>query len=141
MTFNRSFAHSPIPYLMLFAWNYACAGEPATAVRVLTERDTGKSFEVRVGSEISVRLPSKLGTGYGWHVVRRDRSCLAEIQPPRVERSREAKPGEGELQIFRFRATKPCNTRLELHYVRPWEKTSKPSREFEVGLRIFQKEE
>ena len=120
MTFDRSFAYSPIPYLILFAWNLACAGEPATAVRVLTELDTGKSFQVRVGSEISVRLPSRLGTGYGWQVVHRDRSCLAEIEPPRVQRDREAKPGEGELQIFRFRAMNPCNTRLELRYVRPW---------------------
>jgi len=109
--------------------------------RVVNEADTGSKIKLDLGSTLAVRLAAQLGTGYSWQISERDAACLSEAEPARVEGPSKERPGSEQFQVFTFRALKPCQTRLELRYIRSWEKPPKASKVFSVEVEISKKEE
>ena len=116
--------------LILILMLCSCAGKP---VITLTGADTGATVELKSGQILTVSLEAQLGTGYGWAVVSRNDNIVPEGEPMQ-EPVGGARPGGLEIQKFRFRASAAGESDLALHYVRGWEKNSKPLKEFIVTV-------
>lgn len=112
------------------------AVRPATAAPaetiVVGEEDDGREVSLRRGDTLVVRLEARLGTGYGWRVVRADARRLRPLGDS-IEPGR-AGEGEAEFQVFRFKARTRGAAAVVLHYKRPWEKEH--AKAFTVRVRV-----
>jgi inhibitor of cysteine peptidase len=103
-----------------------------------TVSDKDKQSEVSVPQDgiLVVRLRVSPGTGFSWHITGCDRNRLKLLGDPVFEKSGEAKPGDGEEQVFRFKALTAGPTLLSLALRRAWEKNVPPARTFEIKVKI-----
>ena len=115
------------------SWKQTGAGDRQVTV---TEQNSGQIVSVLRESTLVVRLKSQLGTGYGWQLMKNDARRLKPLGQPDQESSQGGLPGGEEYQIFRFKALRSGTSLLELHYVRPWEKTARPSKIFRIRVQI-----
>ncbi|MBB4198875.1 hypothetical protein CCR94_09360 [Rhodoblastus sphagnicola] len=110
-------------------------GGPARAEPLrLTEADAGKSFALRVGDEVEVRLGETASTGFVW-------SEQADGAPGLKKLGRDSDypkplPGAPGAAIFRYRAEVSGATVLSLRCARGWEKNQPPVQEFSARFDI-----
>jgi inhibitor of cysteine peptidase len=112
----------------------AIAGAGNT-VRV-TDADNGRTLTLASGDALVVSLASTLGTGFGWKVGHVDAKVLRQTGPSELVHPPNPMLGAPATQVFRFVATGGGSTRLELDYVRPWERGVPPARTFHLGLTV-----
>jgi len=137
MTFSR-----PLSCLsVLFA---ACMATSCSLFRSpehlsLTEADSGRTFDLRVGDTILVALRGNRTTGYGWYPRHGagDVQILAE-KGDRYETaaspSGAAESGRGGTHYFAYRVIGPGICGIALEYKRSWE-NREPSKTFEIMVR------
>lgn len=101
----------------------------------LTERDHGRTFSVSAGEQVTLRLEGNPTTGYLWELLRYNQELLTLVGETGFVRDAD-RPGAGGRFIFRFAPRAVGETRLQLAYLRPWEKKIRPLRTFEVVLKI-----
>lgn len=118
--------------VVAFSWQPTSEDDQVT----VSELDEGKTVALATKGTLVIRLKSQLGTGYGWQVARNDNRRLRLLSRPEQENSQGGLPGGEEHQIFRFKALRAGTTLIELHYVRPWEKDTRPLRTFRLRIRI-----
>jgi inhibitor of cysteine peptidase len=114
----------------------AGAPPPQKDAVILTVADHESEVKAAVGDTVAVRLEASLGTGYSWQVGKNDEAILKPVGKPTFEPLDQPKPGSPEMQVLRFRAAAPGLARLELRYVRPWEKDVAPAKVFRVTIRV-----
>ena len=111
----------------------------------LTETDSGRTFNLRVGDTILVALRGNRTTGYGWYPRHGagDVQILAE-KGDRYETgiapSGNPEPGQGGTHYFAYRVIGPGVCGIALEYKRSWEEKS-PERTFEIMIRASGKPE
>ncbi len=106
-------------------------------VLVITFNDNGKTIAVRRGQSIRLELPSQLGTGYRWEVMRGKAEPL-EIREAGGSTSSGKRVGQQEMQVFQIEPPDTAESRIiKLQYVRPWDKKQAAKR-FEVTLRLVE---
>ena len=100
----------------------------------------GKMIEsVRLvkGGDLTVRLQTTPGTGFGWKLVKTDTNFLEHlgdtILPGVVKERQVGRPQDHE---FHFRALKSGVSRLEFLYARPWEKNVPPLKIYRLKVKI-----
>lgn len=137
MTFPR-----PISCLsVLFA---ACMTASCSLIRSpehlsLTEADSGRTFDLRVGDTILVALRGNRTTGFGWYPRHGagDVQILAE-KGDRYETGKSSgapeSAGQGGTHYFAYRVIGPGVCGIALEYKRSWE-NREPSKTFEVMIR------
>ena len=103
---------------------------------ILTEENNGQTVDVETEGTIVVRLKSQMGTGYGWQISKADDKRVKLVGEPELENAEDRKSGGVEHQVFRFKAISRGTSELELVYIRPWEKTAKPSKTFRLKVRV-----
>ena len=113
--------------------------DSATGDLVLQEADSGRTFIVVEGQRVVVRLDSNPSTGYGWRVVATDKS-LGYPQES-YEPSGVVMPGSGGVQTFTWETKGPFSLvgehQVKLAYLRPWETSVPPVRQFAFNLKIL----
>ncbi|HEY2107834.1 MAG TPA: protease inhibitor I42 family protein [Candidatus Binataceae bacterium] len=102
----------------------------------MTEADNGRTMTLASGDTLMVSLASTPGTGFGWRVARVDRKVLKETGTPELIHSPNPMPGAPATQRFGFVVSGEGTTRLELEYVRPWERGVPPARTFHLGVTV-----
>jgi inhibitor of cysteine peptidase len=113
------------------------SGEPAMARNTkVTDSDNGRTVTLNRAGTLIVALASTPGTGYGWTVSALDARVLKEIGKPRLIHGAHPMPGAPATQVFRFSAAGAGSTRLELDYIRPWEKNVPPARIFRLDVTV-----
>lgn len=112
-----------------------CGAASAGTVR-LTASDNGRALTLVRGDFLIVSLASTPGAGYGWKVAHIDRDLLRQAGNPQLIKNPNPVPGAPATQVFRFKAARRGSTRLELAYVRPWERGVAPARTFRALIRI-----
>ena len=103
----------------------------------LTEKDSGKTFEVKTGSFITVTLPGNPTTGYRWQYASPvDRAVLGVCREAFLPPAMEDPPvvGRGGHYFYKFEVIAPGKAALDLKYARPWEKNTEPAKRFQVIL-------
>jgi predicted secreted protein len=105
-------------------------------ITTLNEDDNGKHIEIAQGKTLVLELESFPGTGYGWQIVKVSRKMLQPIGEPTLQKSPGALVGAPAHQVYRFRARTLGSTKLELQYLRVWEKDRAPLKTFDVVVRV-----
>ena len=106
----------------------------------LTEKDSGGTFELRVGDTVTVGLKSNPTTGYGWYPRHGagDVQILAEkgdlYQADSASSGGVALAGQGGTHYFAYRVIGPGICGIALEYKRSWENAA-PARTFEIMIK------
>jgi inhibitor of cysteine peptidase len=100
----------------------------------LTDADHGKTFDIRMGDAVVVRLPENAATGFRWAL---DESSEEGVE---VAGSTYVPAGAGiggaGYTEWTFRARRPGAVALKLKQWRQWEGEASVSNRFEVLLEV-----
>ena len=121
--------------LVAFALAFAFSAPSRTiaGVSTVTEGDNGREFTLSRGDTLEVSLPATSGTGYTWQAEPVAGAFVKQVGEPAFALD-AAMPGASGHQIFHFGIEASGTGSLEIRYVRPWEKDSKPARVFKIML-------
>lgn len=115
------------------------AGETADTtkpVNSFTIANNAQKVTVNVDDVFEVSLESNASTGYEWSIVTQNTKIIESDGKPRFVIPQEAPPGTPAQQVFRFKAKSAGNTKLVLHYARPWEKDKEPAEKFSLEIAV-----
>jgi|GEM_PF-3588637 len=100
-------------------------GAQAAAQELLiTDKDNGQAFTVRVGQKITVDLRHPGGGGYNFLTPEYDQGVLKMVGEHRLPRSEPPRMGDFGRMVYEFMALKKGQTALVIPIKRPWEKAS-----------------
>ncbi|HEY6221100.1 MAG TPA: protease inhibitor I42 family protein [Candidatus Eisenbacteria bacterium] len=104
---------------------------------VLTESDNGRSFDVRQGELIVVKLDSNHSSGFSWALAEDIGAVVRQEGKPVYARntSKAGKILSGGSETWRFRATGSGRETVKLEYRRSWERNF-PDRTFRFNLTV-----
>ena len=104
---------------------------------VLTEKDSGKTIDLRTGDYLEIHQEANPSTGYLWSSSTPNdyimRLLLDEYSGKKQDRNMVGAP---VYKIFRYGAVGPGETGIRLEYRRPWEKNHPPARTFDILIRV-----
>ena len=134
----------------LFALLAACLTASCSLFRSpehvsLTEADSGRTLDLRVGDTLLVALRSNTTTGFAWYPRHGagDVQIIAE-KANRYEAGISASgtpaPGQGGTHYFAYRVIGPGVCGIALDYKRSWE-NKEPAKTFEIMIRATGKPE
>lgn len=86
-----------------------------------------KPLTVKVGQEFKISLQYNASTGYQWQFGQPPDQNLLKLLGTEYKRPKSNLLGAGGDEIWTFKALAEGKTKLELNYVRPWEKGSSPA--------------
>ncbi|MBR2364122.1 MAG: protease inhibitor I42 family protein [Lentisphaeria bacterium] len=99
----------------------------------LTQQDSGRTFEVKTGSFITVTLPGNPTTGYQWRFATAfDPVVLGLCRDSFLSPTGEKTAGKPGTRLLKFEVIAPGKAALDLEYVRPWEKNGEAAQRFQV---------
>jgi len=101
---------------------------------VLTSADNGKTADLRVGDEATLRLPENPSTGYRWAVDTTDPNLINLRQVNYVSASNAMGVG-GEVEWL-IEAKAPGAAEVKFKRWRPWEGDSSIVERYTITLRI-----
>jgi predicted secreted protein len=99
----------------------------------ISQDDNGREFTLDRGDALEISLPATSGTGYTWQAEPVDRGLVKQVGEPAFALD-SAMPGASGHQIFHFSIDASGTGALEVRYLRPWEKGSKPAKVFKIML-------
>ncbi len=82
---------------------------------------------VKVGQEFTIRLQSNATTGYKWQFAKPPDENFLKLLRSDYKHPASKLVGAGGEEIWTFKALTEGKTTIELNYVRPWEKDTKPA--------------
>ena len=105
----------------------------------LTKKDSGGTFELRVGDTVTVGLKSNPTTGYGWYPRHgagnvRILAEKGDLYQADSNASGVALAGQGGTHYFAYRVIGPGICGIALEYKRSWENAA-PARTFEIMIK------
>ena len=101
---------------------------------VLTSADNGKTVDLRVGDEATLRLPENPSTGYRWAVDTTDPN-LIDLRQGNYVSSSNATGGGGEVEWL-IKAKAAGAAEVKFKRWRPWEGDSSVVERYAITLRI-----
>jgi len=134
MKFFRMLSCLPVLFTACMATSCSLFRSPEHLA--LSEADSGRTFDLRVGDTILVALRGNRTTGYGWYprhgaghvqiLAEKGDRYEAGVSPSGVP-----EPGQGGTHYFAYRVIGPGVCGIALEYKRGWEE-KEPSRTFEI---------
>jgi len=109
--------------------------EEKKAEKVVTEKDNDTTVQLSKGETLLVKLRVQGGTGYTWVVAGNSDTALAQGKPS-TEKVAGAAVGGPVLMVFPFTARGEGQSKLELHYKRPFEKEKEPARKVKFTVTV-----
>ena len=94
---------------------------------------TGASLRSIAATRLEISLPATSGTGYTWQAEPVAGGFVTQVGEPAFALD-NAMPGASGHQVFHFGIAASGTGTLEMHYLRPWEKDSKPAKVFKIML-------
>ncbi len=99
----------------------------------ISQDDNGREFALDRGDALEISLPATSGTGYTWQAEPVAGGFAKQVGEPAFTLD-NAMPGAPGHQIFHFGIDASGTGTLEIRYLRPWEKGSKPAKVFKIML-------
>jgi len=128
MTFRRSYW-----LLLLLALTLSVPRRAGASVVFISQGDNGREFALDRGDALEISLPATSGTGYVWQAEPIAGGFARQVGEPAFTLD-NAMPGASGHQIFHFGIESTGTGALEMLYLRPWEKGSKPAKVFKIML-------
>jgi inhibitor of cysteine peptidase len=101
----------------------------------IVQSDVGKTFAVRRGDLIVIRLAENPTTGYRWEVDMADDRVIA-LQGSDYAEANGAGIGGGGTRTFTFKAQAPGTVQVALRLRREWEPEDSAIDRFDVTIRV-----
>lgn len=105
------------------------------ATLVLNEWSNGKTFNIRVGDIVKLRLDSNPSTGYTWTNL--SGTSTLKLTGKGIFPG-NGMPGSGGYQYWNYKAVKPGTAVLRLVYERSWE-NEPPEKYFKATINVKKK--
>ena len=99
------------------------------------ETDNGKSFQIRRGETIAVRLAGNPTTGYTWAVDEVDKKTLKLVDSSYTRSSPEM-IGSGGWRTLTFKAISAGTSPIKLKYWRAWEGDASVVKRFDITIKV-----
>ena len=128
MTIRRSYW-----LLLLLALTFSAPTRATASVVFISQDDNGREFTLDRGDALEISLPATSGTGYTWQAEPVAEELVKQIGEPAFALN-SGMPGASGHQIFHFSIDARGTGALEIQYLRPWEKATKPAKVFEIML-------
>jgi inhibitor of cysteine peptidase len=111
---------------------------PSTAPIQVTVAADGKTVPLSKDQQLLVSLPANPSTGYSWNVTSLPSVLATTGEPSFVPDSKGATAavGAGGTTTYTFRATGKGAGKLELGYLRPWEKGVPPEATYSLQIDV-----
>ena len=106
--------------LILFFLPLIFVNTSFSQIEVFTANDT--NITVTAGEQFSVSLESNPTTGYSWAIRISEGADKILIIGSEFAKTKPGRQGEGGEQLWRFKALSTGDIKLDLIYIRPWEK-------------------
>ena len=119
--------------LLLFLIAILLASRADASVIFVSQEDNGREFALDRGDALEISLPATSGTGYTWQAEPIAGGFAKQVGEPAFTLD-NAMPGASGHQIFHFGIETSGTGALEMRYLRPWEKGSKPAKVFKIML-------
>ncbi len=100
----------------------------------LTENDSGRIVELRIGDELEVTLPGNPTTGYVWEASSLDPALLKQDNPAFLPADKSI--GSGGLEVIKLLAIGEGSSEIKLIYHRPFEKNKPSVKTFAITIII-----
>jgi len=112
---------------------------PALSAKTLflEELDDNTHLCLNVGDTLAIKLQSNVTTGYSWSIT--TPAAPLEQVSANNERPKDAPPGAGGFQTFRFKAKSTGDATLELKYFRPFEKDKPAAKTYKITVSVAAK--
>ncbi len=107
-----------------------CAAKPLT----LSQDDSGKVLNLKVGQKIVIDLESNPTTGYDWEIANLPDNLKAEGTTYSQKNADKKVVGSGGIKVFNFTVISKGKGNLILQYKRSWEKAETSSKEFHITV-------
>jgi predicted secreted protein len=97
------------------------------------ESANGRQIDATLNEEFEIVLPETRTAGYQW-VVKNTGEPVCEL----LKETSEPSAGIGGTghHLWQFRVVVSGSAEIELHYLRPWEKSKEPARTFWLKVRV-----
>jgi predicted secreted protein len=109
------------------------ASRAGASVVFISLDDNGREFTLDRGDALEISLPATSGTGYTWQAQPAAGGFVKQVGEPAFALD-SAMPGASGHQVFHFSIDASGTGALEIRYLRPWEKDSKPAKVFKIML-------
>lgn len=96
----------------------------------LTEKDNNKRIKAEVNDTLDIILPINPSTGFFWQATDTSAGKLERVQHDGVT----SLPGASHNVRFRFTVLSKGN--FTLHYARPWEELTPPTKMFDIEVEV-----
>jgi predicted secreted protein len=120
-------------HLLLLLVALLLASRADASVVFISQDDNGREFTLDRGDALEISLPATSGTGYTWQAEPVAGGFVRQVGEPAFTLD-SAMPGASGHQIFHFGIGASGTGTLEMRYLRPWEKGSKPAKVFKIML-------
>jgi predicted secreted protein len=120
-------------HLLLLLVALLLASRADASVVFISRDDNGREFTLDRGDALEISLPATSGTGYTWQAEPVAGGFVRQVGEPAFTLD-SAMPGASGHQIFHFGIGASGTGTLEMRYLRPWEKGSKPAKVFKIML-------
>ncbi len=102
------------------------------------QADNGKSFPLRRGETITIRLPGNPTTGYTWAVDEVDKvgKKTLELVDSSYTRSSPERMGSGGWRALTFKAILAGTSPIKLKYWRAWEGDASVVKRFDITVQV-----
>jgi len=122
---------------LVYAHSALCspnAGKVTQPMLLLTEKDEGRTVDIRVGQELRISLPENATTGYRWATEHYPEEFIETIAiEPRYTANAV---GSGGLVAFVFRGAKVGSGEIVLKHWRHWEGERSITRRFRLRVNV-----
>lgn len=103
---------------------------------IISDKDQGKSIDVKAGTLFQIKLPQNVSTGYTWSIGQLDTAYFQLIDEQTELENLSGKLGAPSVKVYTFRTLHHGASELKLIYSRPWEVGSTPASTFVVDINI-----
>ena len=98
------------------------------------EHANGHQIEARVDEELEISLSEIPTAGYRW-TTKNAGEPVCRLLKESIQPNLAGVGGAGR-HLWEFRAVAAGTGEIELHYLRPWEKSAEPARTFVLKIRV-----
>lgn len=112
-----------------------CGAEQGDSPLRLSEKDTGRTIEMRAGDRMDLVLFENATTGFQWEIATITETIIKQVREPEFKPDSGA-IGAGGKKTFHFVAVASGETGLTLIYRRPWEANVPPAVTFSVTIHV-----
>lgn len=124
-----------ITILLLIFLLTACNSNLARVVTV-SEKDAGKTIELKTGQTLVVSLEGNPSTGYTWETENKDLKTLELTGLPEFKAAKSGVAGSPGIITRRFQVVAAGQEPLKLVYHRSWETGVEPAKTFELTVLV-----